>query len=69
MRGSSNGDRQSETGERVAIFIDGSNLYHSLEENCSRFDVYFAALSTKLCKGRRPLSTYRRHGKYGVKVF
>ena len=44
--------------ERVAIFIDGSNLYHSLEENCKRFDVDFAAFSLKLCKGRPLFRTY-----------
>ena len=43
---------------RVAIFIDGSNLYHSLEENCHRFDVDFAAFSQKLCRGRPLLRTY-----------
>ena len=46
------------TPPRVAIFIDGSNLYHSLEENCDRFDVDFAAFSTKLCKGRTLFRTY-----------
>lgn len=58
MRGSSNGDHRSETGERVAIFIDGSNLYHSLEENCKRFDVDFEAFSAKLCNGRPLYRTY-----------
>ena len=43
---------------RVAIFIDGSNLYHSLEENCARFDVDFAAFADKLCNGRRLFRTY-----------
>ena len=37
---------------RVAIFIDGSNLYHSLDENCRRYDVDFAAFAAKLSKGR-----------------
>jgi uncharacterized LabA/DUF88 family protein len=36
----------------VAVFIDGSNLYHSLDENCKRYDVDFAAFAVKLCKGR-----------------
>ena len=44
--------------DTVAIFIDGSNLYHSLEENCRRFDVDFAAFSNKLCEGRSLLRTY-----------
>ena len=43
---------------RVAVFIDGSNLYHSLEENCKRFDVDFAAFATKLCRGRPLFRTY-----------
>jgi uncharacterized LabA/DUF88 family protein len=43
---------------RVAIFIDGSNLYHSLEENCNRYDLDFAAFSSKLCDGRHHFRTY-----------
>ena len=43
---------------RVAIFIDGSNLYHSLDENCKRTDGDFAALIAKLGKGRPLLRTY-----------
>lgn len=43
---------------RVAIFIDGSNLYHSLEENCRRFDVDFRAFSEKLADGRPLFRTY-----------
>ena len=42
--------------ERVAIFIDGSNLYHSLEENCGRFDLDFGAFAEKLCRGAAPVS-------------
>lgn len=37
-----------ETSQRVAIFIDGSNLYHSLEENCGRADLDFGAFARKL---------------------
>lgn len=43
---------------RVCIFIDGSNLYHSLQENCGRFDVDFAALGQKLADGRDLLRIY-----------
>ena len=43
---------------RVAIFIDGSNLYHSLEENCKRFDLDFRAFAEKLCRGRPLLRVY-----------
>jgi hypothetical protein len=31
--------------ERVAIFIDGSNLYHSLAEHCNRFDLDYRAFA------------------------
>ena len=50
----------SENGhrERVAIFIDGSNLYHSLEENCRRFDLDFGAFSSKLSGPRTLFRTY-----------
>lgn len=44
--------------DRVAIFIDGSNLYHSLEENCNRFDLDFAAFSKKLVGDRLHFRTY-----------
>ena len=47
-----------ELSDRVAIFIDGSNLYHSLEENCKRFDVDFSLLTKKLCKGRKLYRVY-----------
>ena len=42
----------------MAIFIDGSNLYHSLEENCRRFDLDFAAFSRKLTGHRTLFRTY-----------
>jgi uncharacterized LabA/DUF88 family protein len=40
--------------DRVAIFIDGSNLYHALKSNFARNDLYFAGFIAKLC-GSRPL--------------
>ena len=43
---------------RLAIFIDGSNLYHSLEENCGRFDVDFRAFAQKLARDRTLLRVY-----------
>ena len=43
---------------RVAIFIDGSNLYHALEENCRRADLSFPKFVNKLLRGRRLLRTY-----------
>ncbi len=50
--------RNRSTPPRVAIFIDGSNLYHSLQENCRRFDVDFAAFGQKLADGRDLLRIY-----------
>jgi uncharacterized LabA/DUF88 family protein len=38
--------------KRVAIFIDGSNLYHALEENCGRKDVDFRKFILKLSEER-----------------
>lgn len=44
--------------ERVAIFIDGSNLYHALRDNCLRVDLNFAEFTSKLCAGRPLFRTY-----------
>ncbi len=38
--------------QRVMVFIDGSNLYHVLDQNCSRHDVQFDKLARKLANGR-----------------
>jgi len=43
---------------RVAIFIDGSNLYHALRDNFGRVDLNFTAFTTKLCAGRTLFRTY-----------
>lgn len=47
-----------ETQDRVAIFIDGSNLYHALKENTGRTDLNFAEFVLKLAGGRRLFRTY-----------
>ena len=47
-----------ETPNRVGIFIDGSNLYHSLEENCGRMDLDFEAFTYKLAAGRPIFRVY-----------
>jgi len=41
--------------DRVAIFIDGSNLYHALRSNFKRYDLNFAEFARTLC-GTRQLS-------------
>lgn len=47
-----------ETTNRVAIFIDGSNLYHSLDENCGRTDLDFELFTFKLAADRPIYRTY-----------
>ncbi len=44
--------------DRVAIFIDGSNLYHALRGNFRRHDLNFAEFTSKLCSSRRLFRTY-----------
>ena len=43
---------------RVAIFIDGSNLYHALRSNLRRYDLNFAEFAARLCGSRRLFRTY-----------
>lgn len=44
--------------ETVAIFIDGSNLYHALKNNFRRYDLNFTEFANKLCASRRLFRTY-----------
>jgi uncharacterized LabA/DUF88 family protein len=44
--------------DRVAIFIDGSNLYHGLKNSFRRQDLRFADFITKLCGPRKLFRTY-----------
>ena len=44
--------------DRVAIFIDGSNLYHALKNNLRRYDLNFSEFANKLCGSRRLFRTY-----------
>ena len=47
-----------ESTERVMIFIDGSNLYHVLAQNCGRYDLVFDKFTAKLGDGRPVVRTY-----------
>ncbi|MEW6033559.1 MAG: NYN domain-containing protein [Chloroflexota bacterium] len=47
-----------EVQDRVAVFIDGSNLYHALRESLGRTDLNFAEFVHKLCGQRRLFRTY-----------
>jgi uncharacterized LabA/DUF88 family protein len=44
--------------DRVAIFIDGSNLYHSVKNNFGRHDLNFTEFANKLSAGRRLFRVY-----------
>lgn len=44
--------------DRVAIFIDGSNLYHALRSNFRRHNLNFAEFAGSLCGSRRLFRTY-----------
>jgi uncharacterized LabA/DUF88 family protein len=44
--------------DRVAIFIDGSNLYHSVKNNFGRHDLNFTELANKLSANRRLFRVY-----------
>jgi uncharacterized LabA/DUF88 family protein len=44
--------------DRVAIFIDGSNLYHSVKNSFGRHDLNFTEFANKLSAGRRLFRIY-----------
>jgi uncharacterized LabA/DUF88 family protein len=43
---------------RIAIFIDGSNLYHALRTNLKRHDLNFTEFTNKLCGSRNLFRIY-----------
>lgn len=46
------------TEKRVAIFIDGSNLYHALRDTYKRHDLKFGEFTNRLCGERQLFRTY-----------
>ena len=44
--------------EKVNIYIDGSNLYHTLKEVASRVDIDFARFAAKLANSRKLVRVY-----------
>ena len=44
--------------DRVMVFIDGSNLYHVLSQQCGRHDLQFDKFAMKLANGRQLQRTY-----------
>ncbi len=55
-KATSSESRASKT--RVMIYIDGSNLYHVLTENCDRHDLVFGKFVDKLVGDRTLVRTY-----------
>jgi uncharacterized LabA/DUF88 family protein len=57
----------ADSNERVMIFIDGSNLYHSLKGFFKRTDIDIGKLSRKLLDRRRLVRIYYYNAKVGLK--
>lgn len=53
--------------DRVMIFIDGSNLYHSLKGFFKRTDIDIGKLSNRLLDKRRLIRVYYYNAKVGLK--
>jgi len=53
--------------ERVMVFIDGSNLYHSLKGFFNRADIDIGKLCRKLLDKRRLVRIYYYNAKVGLK--
>ena len=54
-------------GERVMIFIDGSNLYHSLKNYFNRTDLDLGRFTRKLIARRTHVRTYYYNARVGQK--
>jgi uncharacterized LabA/DUF88 family protein len=53
--------------ERVMVFIDGSNLYHSLKNHFRRTDLEIGRFCSKLVGRRSLIRTYYYNAKVGLK--
>ena len=53
--------------DRVMVFIDGSNLYHSLKSLFKRTDIEMGKLATKLLDRRRLIRVYYYNARVGRK--
>ncbi len=53
--------------DRIMVFIDGSNLYHSLKENFKRTDVSMGKLAERLLEKRRLIRVYYYNARVGRK--
>ncbi|MFC2067877.1 NYN domain-containing protein [Chloroflexota bacterium] len=50
---------------RVMIFIDGSNMYHSLKHFCNRTDIEIGKFCNKLLEKRRLIRVYYYNARVG----
>ena len=57
----------SDNAERVMIFIDGSNLYHSLKNHVKRTDIDIGKMCKKMIDKRRLVRIYYYNAKVGLK--
>ena len=57
----------SDTSERIMIFIDGSNLYHSLKAFFRRTDIDIGKFANKLLEKRRLIRVYYYNARVGLK--
>jgi uncharacterized LabA/DUF88 family protein len=56
-----------DSADRVMIFIDGSNLYHSLKNFFKRTDIDIGKLGNRLLDRRRLIRIYYYNAKVGLK--
>jgi len=57
----------TDSTDRIMIFIDGSNLYHSLKNFFKRTDIDIGKFSNKLLEKRRLIRIYYYNAKVGYK--
>lgn len=57
--------RSESTSDRVMIFIDGSNLYHSLKKFLGRMDIDIGRFCNKLLDRRRLIRIYYYNARVG----
>ncbi len=55
----------TDKNERIMVFIDGSNLYHSLKSHFKRTDIDIGKFSKKLLEKRRLIRIYYYNARVG----
>jgi uncharacterized LabA/DUF88 family protein len=61
------GTARSDMAEHVMVFIDGSNLYHSLKKNFNRTDLDIGKFVNKLLEKRSLTRIYYYNARVGIK--